>query len=50
MCLAPSDGVFGHFDLAALCGCHTLMFVLIVVVLGTLGCVWWVFGVCLHKC
>ena len=22
--LAPSDGVFGRFDLAALCGCHTL--------------------------
>jgi hypothetical protein len=20
----PSDGVFGHFDLVALCGCHTL--------------------------
>ena len=20
----PSDGVFGRFDLAALCGCHTL--------------------------
>ena len=24
MCLDPSDGVFGRFDLAALCGCHTL--------------------------
>ena len=24
MCLNPSDGVFGCFDLAALCGCHTL--------------------------
>ena len=22
--LDPSDGVFGRFDLAALCGCHTL--------------------------
>jgi hypothetical protein len=22
--LLPSDGVFGRFDLAALCGCHTL--------------------------
>ena len=24
LCLDPSDGVFGRFDLAALCGCHTL--------------------------
>ena len=24
LCLDPSDGVFGHFGLAALCGCHTL--------------------------
>ena len=23
LCLDPSDGVFGRFDLAALCGCHT---------------------------
>ena len=23
LCLDPSDGVFGCFDLAALCGCHT---------------------------
>jgi hypothetical protein len=22
--LVPSDGVFGRFDLVALCGCHTL--------------------------
>jgi hypothetical protein len=22
--LNPSDGVFGRFDLVALCGCHTL--------------------------
>jgi hypothetical protein len=22
--LVPSDGLFGRFDLAALCGCHTL--------------------------
>jgi hypothetical protein len=22
--LVPSDGVFGHFDLVAHCGCHTL--------------------------
>ena len=22
-CLDPSDGVFGRFALAALCGCHT---------------------------
>ena len=25
-----SDGVFGRFDLAALCGCHTLNFCLFV--------------------
>ena len=24
-----SDGVFGRFDLAALCGCHTFKFVLL---------------------
>ena len=24
LCLDPSDGVFGRFDLAALCGCHTV--------------------------
>ena len=24
LCLDPSAGVFGRFDLAALCGCHTL--------------------------
>ena len=24
LCLDPFDGVFGRFDLAALCGCHTL--------------------------
>ena len=24
MFLDPSDGVFGRFDLAALCSCHTL--------------------------
>ena len=24
LCLDPSDGGFGRFDLAALCGCHTL--------------------------
>ena len=24
VCLDPSGGVFGRFDLAALCGCHTL--------------------------
>ena len=24
LCLDPSDGVVGRFDLAALCGCHTL--------------------------
>jgi hypothetical protein len=23
--LVPSDGVFGRFDLATLCGCHTLI-------------------------
>jgi hypothetical protein len=23
--LVPSDGVFGRFDLVALCGCHTLL-------------------------
>ena len=23
LCLDPSDGVFGRFDLAALCGCRT---------------------------
>ena len=26
--LDPSDGVFGRFDLAALCGCRTLNFCL----------------------
>ena len=26
LCLDPSDGVFGRFDLAALGGCHTLNF------------------------
>ena len=26
LCLDPSDGVFGRFDIAALCGCHTLNF------------------------
>jgi len=25
LCLDPSDGVFGRFDLAALCGCHTIL-------------------------
>ena len=30
--LDPSDGVFGRFDLAALCGCHTLMFLVVVVI------------------
>ena len=24
LCLDPSDGVFGRFDLGALCGCHIL--------------------------
>ena len=24
LCLDPSDGVLGRFNLAALCGCHTL--------------------------
>jgi hypothetical protein len=24
ICFVPSDGVFGRFDLVALCGCHTL--------------------------
>ena len=28
--LDPSDGVFGRFDLAALCGCRTLNFCLFV--------------------
>ena len=28
--LDPSDGVFGRFDLAALCGCRTLIFCLLV--------------------
>ena len=34
--LDPSDGVFGRFDLAALCGCRTLTFCLFVLLLG-----WW---------
>ena len=32
--LDPSDGVFGRFDLAALCGCRTLNFCLFVCSLG----------------
>ena len=31
--LDPSDGVFGRFDLAALCGCRTLNFCLFVCLL-----------------
>ena len=33
--LDPSNGVFGSFDLAALCGCRTLSFCLFVCLLGT---------------
>jgi hypothetical protein len=29
--LVPSDGVFGRFDLVALCGCHTLNVCLFVI-------------------
>ena len=29
LCLDPSEDVFGRFDLAALCGCNTLMFVML---------------------
>ena len=29
LCLDPSDGVFGQFDLAAFCACHTLNFCLL---------------------
>ena len=32
--LDPSDGVFGRFDLAALCGCRTLNFCLFVCLTG----------------
>ena len=32
--LDPSDGVFGRFDLAALCGCRTLNFCLFVCYIG----------------
>ena len=39
--LDPSDGVFGRFDLAALCGCRTLNFCLFVCyVQGQVYCVW----------
>ena len=33
--LVPSDGVFGRFDLVALCGCHTLNVCLFVCLAGT---------------
>ena len=41
--LDPSDGVFGRFDLAALCGCRTLNFCLFVMVglLSSLGLGTW---------
>ena len=32
--LDPSDGAFGRFDLAALCGCRTLNFCLFVCYFG----------------
>ena len=35
--LDPSDGAFGRFDLAALCGCRTLNFCLFVLHLPGLG-------------
>ena len=35
--LDPSDGAFGRFDLAALCGCRTLHFCLFV-------CMWCILG------
>ena len=35
--LDPSDGAFGRFDLAALCGCRTLNFCLFVCLLGVAG-------------
>ena len=33
--LDPSDGVFGRFDLAALCGCHTLNVCYVMLCIGT---------------
>jgi hypothetical protein len=35
--LVPSDGVFGRFDLVALCGCHTLNVCLFVCIQGNQG-------------
>ena len=32
--LDPSDGAFGRFDLAALCGCRTLKFLFVCLVLS----------------
>ena len=32
--LDPSDGAFGRFDLAALCGCRTLNFCLFLFLIG----------------
>jgi hypothetical protein len=37
--LVPSNGVFGRFDLVALCGCHTLN-VCLVGLEGLIVCVW----------
>ena len=38
LCLDPSDGVFGRFDLAALCSCHTLNVCCCCFVLVLRGC------------
>jgi hypothetical protein len=36
--LVPSDGVFGRFDLVAMCGCHTLNVCLFVCLLNRFTC------------